>query len=162
MRDIDEAHKLVMDAKRIAGFHALLHKFFDTAAEAVVIVFEDGTIVFFNRKASFLFGWLSEEVLGHEVEILVPDHLKLIHQSHRDGYVGDPYTRAMGANLDLMARHKSGNEFPVLIDLHAEMGADGIYVRAAIRRKGSDKEPPSEAAGESISSGCPFHPAEQP
>lgn len=132
---IREAHSLVEEAKRIAGFPALLHRFLDTAAEAIVIVDSRGDIVFFNRRASFLFGWLSEEVISKPIEILLPDELKKRHVDHRKGFMSEPYTRAMGANLDLLARHKDGTTFPVLIDLHPEVGSDGTYVRAAIRRK---------------------------
>lgn len=149
---IHEAHELVEQARRIAGFPALLHRFLDTAAEAIAIVDSRGRIVFFNRRASFLFGWLSEEVIGEPIEVLLPDELKSRHEAHRAGYMAEPYTRPMGANLDLMARHKDGTTFPVLIDLHPEMGTDGTYVRAAIRRK------VPEASNPSPEPGCPFHP----
>lgn len=133
--EVKQAHKLVEEAKRIAGFPALLHRFLDTAAEAIVIVDSRGKIVFFNRRATFLFGWLSDEIIGQDIEILLPDNLKDRHTAHRKGFMSEPYTRAMGANMDLQGRHKDGTTFPVLIDLHPEMGADGTYVRAAIRRK---------------------------
>jgi PAS domain S-box-containing protein len=133
---IKEAHALVEEAKRIAGFPALLHRFLDTAAEAIVIVDHEGKIVLFNRRATFMFGWSSDEAIGRPVEILLPDSLQSIHADvHRKGFMAEPYTRAMGANRDLKAKHKNGTEFPVLIDLHPELGTDGVYVRAAIRRK---------------------------
>jgi rsbT co-antagonist protein RsbR len=133
---IEEAHDLVKEAKRIAGFPALLHRFLDTAAEAIVIVDKSGSIVLFNRRASFLFGWTPEEVIGQQIEILLPDNIKHKHaETHRKGFMDEPYTRPMGANMDLKAKHKDGTEIPVLIDLHPETGTDGIYVRAAIRRK---------------------------
>jgi PAS domain S-box-containing protein len=135
-QQITEAHKLVEEARRIAGFPALLHRFLDTAAEAIVIVNKDGTIVFFNRRATFMFGWEAGEAVGKQVEMLLPDSIQQMHaEVHRKGYMEEPYTRAMGANLDLKAKHKDGTEFSVLIDLHPEMGTDGPYVRAAIRRR---------------------------
>jgi rsbT co-antagonist protein RsbR len=132
--EVKQAHKLVEEAKRIAGFPALLHRFLDTAAEAIVIVNSSGRIVFFNRRATFLFGWSAEEIIGQTIETLLPDDLKVRHVEHREGFMSEPYTRAMGANLDLQGKHKDGTTFPVLIDLHPEMGTDGTYVRAAIRR----------------------------
>lgn len=147
---IKEAHALVVEAKRIAGFPALLHRFLDTAAEAIVIVDKDGCIVLFNRRSSFLFGWLPDEVIGKEVEILIPDTLRERHAKvHRKTFMSEPYTRAMGANLNLMGKHKDGSEFPILIDLHPETGTDGTYVRAAIRRKDI------ESKSDTLSSLCP-------
>jgi PAS domain S-box-containing protein len=152
---IEEARGLVEEAKRIAGFPALLHRFIDTAAEAIVIVDKEGLIVLFNRRASFLFGWTSEEVLGQPIEILIPDELRERHAAvHRAGFITEPYTRPMGANADLRARHKDGSNFSVLIDLHPEMGADGIYVRAAIRRKADSSAPPTI----DLPSKCPWVP----
>lgn len=136
---IIEAHRLVEEAGRVAGLPALYVRFLDNAAEAVVIVDQAGRIAFFNRKATFLFGYPPEEVIGQPVEILLPTALRSTHADHhRRGFMRDPYSRAMGANLDLKARHKDGTEFPVVIDLHPEMGSDGAYVRAAIRRKAVD------------------------
>jgi PAS domain S-box-containing protein len=143
---IHEAHRLVEEAGRVAGLPALYARFLDNAAEAVVIVDQFGKIAFFNRKATFLFGYPPDEVIGQPVEVLLPESLKSVHaEIHRKGFMRDPYSRAMGANLDLKARRKDGTEFPVVIDLHPEMGSDGAYVRAAIRRKDSPEGPPSDA-----------------
>lgn len=153
-QQINEAHALVEEAKRIAGFPALLHRFLDTAAEAIVIVDKRGTIVFFNRRATFMFGWESDEALGKQVEILLPEALQQTHaEVHRKGYIREPYTRAMGANLDLKGRHKDGTEFPVTIDLHPELGTDGVYTRAAIRRKEE-----TALSIQSIPNLCPYTP----
>lgn len=144
---VEEAHRLVEAAARVAGLPLLYSRFLDNAAEAVVIVGQDGRIALFNRKATFLFGYPAEEAVGQPVEMLLPDALKGIHERHRAGYVGDPYTRAMGATLDLRARHKDGSEIPVLIDLHPEQGTNGTYVRAAVRRKPEPAAPPAVPSG---------------
>jgi len=133
---LQEAQRLVGEARRVAGLPALLARFIDGAAEAWVIVDAAGKIALFNRKAAFLFGYQPEEVIGRPVEILLPGDLRERHAAaHRAGYMRDPYIRPMGANRDLLALHRDGSTFPVLIDLHPEMSEEGVYVRAAIRRK---------------------------
>lgn len=131
-----EVHHLVENAKRVAGLPALFARFIDNAESAWVIV-NRGIIVLFNRKAVFLFGYQPEQVIGKPVEILLPAGLRERHAAvHRPGYERDPYTRPMGANRDLLALHRNGSTFPVLIDLQSEMSDDGEqYNRAAIRRK---------------------------
>lgn len=131
-----EVHLLVENARRVAGLPELYARFIDNAESAWVIV-NRGMIVLFNRKAVFLFGWQPEQVIGKPVEVLIPEGLREKHaRFHRPGYERDPYTRPMGANLDLLALHRDGTSFPVLIDLQSEMSADGEqYNRAAIRRK---------------------------
>jgi len=133
---LTEARNLVESARRIAGLPALLARFIDGAAEAWVIVDPEGKVALFNRKAAFLFGWQPEEVIGKPMEVLLPEALRSRHAAtHRAGYMRDPYIRPMGANRDLLALHRDGSTFPVLIDLHPEMSDDGVFVRAAIRRK---------------------------
>jgi len=133
----EQIQKLVEDAQHIASLPTLLLRFINTAAQAWVIVDQTGTIVLFNKKAVLLFGWQPEQVIGRPLEILLPESLRQIHAStHRRTYVRDPYTRPMGANVDLQAQHRDGSTFSVLIDLHPEMSDDGVlYVRAEIRRK---------------------------
>lgn len=133
---VAEAHRLADEAQRIAGLPLLLAKFLDHDEAAIVIVDRTGSIALFNRKAQFLFDYTAEEVIGKPVEMLLPDALREIHETHRDTFMRDPYSRAMGANLELRARTKDGSEIPVLIDLHPEQSNTGPYVRAAIRRKG--------------------------
>lgn len=83
-----QASRLVAESKKVAGVFLLMHKFLDSAAEAVVIVDKQGKIVFFNQRAVFLFGWLPEEVVGQVVEILLPDALRSKHtRVHRAGYM---------------------------------------------------------------------------
>ncbi len=139
---LHEAQQLVRESRRIAGLPSLLARFIDSAAEALVIAGPDGNIALFNRKAVFLFGWQPEEVIGKPIEILLPEGVRKRHEGHRAGYAHDPYTRPMGANLDLMAQHRDGHSFPVTIDLQPEMADEGLFVRAAIRRK---DQPPAQA-----------------
>lgn len=132
---IEEAHRLATEAQRIAGLPLLYARFLDHDEAAIVIVDRAGNIALFNRKAQFLFGYTAEEVIGKPVEMLLPESVRSLHEQHRATFMGDPYPRAMGAQLDLKARNKDGEEIPVLIDLHPEMSTAGPYVRAAIRRK---------------------------
>lgn len=133
----EQIQKLVDDAQHIASLPTLLLRFINSAAQAWVVVDQTGTIVLFNKKAVLLFGWQPEQVIGKALEVLLPESLRAIHAgAHRRSYMQDPYTRPMGANVDLQAQHRDGSTFPVLIDLHPEMSDDGVlYVRAEIRRK---------------------------
>jgi PAS domain S-box-containing protein len=145
--EVKEAHALLQDAQRIGAQLTLLERFIDTASDATVIVDPQGRIVLFNRKATFLFGWQASEIIGKPVEILLPDALRARHaEVHRPSYGKDPYPRAMAANLDLKAQHKDGSTFLALIDLQPEMGLEGMFVRAAIRRREAepDNSRPSE------------------
>jgi PAS domain S-box-containing protein len=82
-----------------------------------VVVDEQGVIVFANRTVETAFGYERNELLGQRIDILIPERLRRVHQTHREAYVHDPQVRPMGLGLDLVGRHKDGSEFPVEISL---------------------------------------------
>lgn len=86
-----------------------------------------------NRQAEVLFGYAREELLGEQVELLVPEGVRSYHREHRVRYAGEPRVRAMGPGLDLHARRKDGVEFPVEISLGPVRIAEDILTSAVIR-----------------------------
>ncbi|MEP1095181.1 MAG: PAS domain-containing sensor histidine kinase [Cyclobacteriaceae bacterium] len=105
--------ELVATFENDAGFRAL----FEYATIGIVVVDSMGRIVMMNPNSEELFGYQQGELIGKEVEVLIPSHLHHSHRNHRDSYIGSPRARPMGAGLDLFALKKDGTELPVEISL---------------------------------------------
>jgi PAS domain S-box-containing protein len=103
------------------------------APDAVIGVDERGEIKLANSRTEAVFGYERGELIGQPVEKLVPNVLRAVHVAHREGYVGAPRTRPMGAGLDLAARRKDGSEFPCEISLSSVATDSGVMALAAIR-----------------------------
>ena len=105
----------------------------ESAPDAMVIVGAEGRIVLVNRQTEQLFGYDRDELLGHPVEILIPEKFRPRHAAHRSGFIGDPKVRPMGAGLELFGVRRDGTEFAVEISLSPMETDAGRLVSAAIR-----------------------------
>ncbi|MFD7874061.1 PAS domain S-box protein [Streptomyces sp. NPDC059766] len=105
----------------------------EAAPDAMVIVDDTGVIKLVNAQTEALFGYRREELLGHPVELLIPERFRSQHTQHRGGYTANRQVRPMGAGLELHGIRKDGTEFPVEISLSPLETAEGLLVSAAVR-----------------------------
>lgn len=101
--------------------------------DALIIINNQGRIILVNSQTEKLFGYVRTELLGENVEILMPERYRHNHAHHRDNYFVTPKVRSMGADLELFGIKKNGTEFPVEISLSPLKTDEGIFALAAIR-----------------------------
>jgi len=104
-----------------------------SAPDGVFGVDQNGRIAFANRQASLLLGYEENELLNMQIEAIVPDHLKEKHAGHRAQYATKPFTRSMGAGMNLIAKRKDGSGLSVDINLSYFATKNDAFVIAFMR-----------------------------
>jgi len=105
----------------------------ENAPDAILQVDSSGAIVIANRTAETMFGYGREELVGKEVDLLVPEANRSGHAQHRKAFAAPGMSRSMGPGLDLFARRKDGSKFPVEISLSTVKTEDGVAITSVIR-----------------------------
>lgn len=90
---------------------------FHSMSEGIIIVDEGGKIVSGNPVAEHIFGYTSNELIGQNLEMLLPARYRGRHVNFRESFNRHPEPRRMGFGRDLQALRKDGIEFPVEISL---------------------------------------------
>lgn len=104
----------------------------EAAPSGMLMADQNGRIVLVNAEMEKLFGYDRNELIGQNIEILVPGRFRNQHPDHRSHYFASPSTRAMGHGRDLYGLHKSGAEFPVEIGLNPVVNETGTFVLASV------------------------------
>jgi PAS domain S-box-containing protein len=105
----------------------------EAAPDGIVISDARGRIVTVNHQATALFGYAADELIGQDVETLIPEKLRDRHGEHRRHYASAPAVRPMAAGRDLVGRRKDGAELPIEVSLSPLRTPDGLQVIAAVR-----------------------------
>ena len=102
---------------RTEKYSEALLKAFEAASESIILVDDEGTILRVNPKTCQLFGCVNDEIVGANVDMLLPDDLRDTHHEHRAIFFKNPRQRPMGGGMNLRGRKKDGSVFPIEVSL---------------------------------------------
>ncbi|MBQ4820298.1 PAS domain-containing sensor histidine kinase [Aquimarina sp. MMG016] len=104
----------------------------DASPNALILVNEQGKIVYTNSFVEKLFQYERSEIIGQKIEILIPARFKGYHPGYMHSFFKNPQARMMGIGRDLFAIRKDKTEFPVEIGLNPIITVDGNLVLASV------------------------------
>ena len=116
----------------------------DHIFDAIVTVDRHGVIRRVNASAERIFGFETSEMVGHNVSILMPDHIGKNHDRFIQNYLRTGETWVIGNKRELVGRRKDGSEFPIELEVSPIMRNSQTMFVAMVRditeRKAYERE----------------------
>jgi PAS domain S-box-containing protein len=128
----EESVRLGETTERLSESEGRFRLIVENAPHAILMASPDGLIRLVNREAERLFGYRREQLLGMEVERLVPQRLRTGHAQQRARFLADPQGRPMGVGRDLHGLQGDGTEVPIEVGLSPVHIDGGVWVVVTI------------------------------
>ncbi|MEZ5931619.1 MAG: PAS domain S-box protein [Alphaproteobacteria bacterium] len=99
--------------KRTNDADALLHSIIETSPDGLITIDEDGRILSFNPAAEAMFGFDADEVIGENINCLMPPPYRDAHDGYMKRYLRTGEKRIIGIGRQVLAKRKNGEVFPI-------------------------------------------------
>jgi PAS domain S-box-containing protein len=111
----------------------------DTASDAILTIDEDSIIIFANSAVEKVFGYAPEEVIGKNMPMLMPEHMRPEHDNGLHRYIISGQRHINWTGVPLTGLHKDGREIPLEVSF-GEFERDGQRYFTGIARDVSERE----------------------
>src|SRR5918992_5346441 len=116
----------------------------DHVVDGIISIDERGTVATFNPAAERIFGYRSEEVIGHNVKMLMPDPYQRQHDGYISNYLHTGQAKIIGIGREVVGRRKDGSTFPMELAISEFRLATNRYFTGIVRditeRKSAEEE----------------------
>lgn len=104
-----------------------------TASDAIISISADSTIRYFNPAAERIFGFLADEALGNNLDIIIPEAYGQRHHQAVARYLRTGVPRILGQTIEIRGQRKNGEIFPIELSLSKSEVAGEIIFTGIIR-----------------------------
>ncbi len=112
---------------------AHLRGIIDTANNGIIVIDSEGKVTEFSPAASEIFGYPREEIVGHDVNMLMPEPHRSNHNQYIRNYLRGGSPKVIGRQIVLDAKRKDGSFFPMEIALNTAVVNDKMIFVAVLR-----------------------------
>ena len=103
--------------KTIKDASERLNAILDAAVDAMVIIDGKGNIELFNTAAQKMFMYSSQQVLGKNIKILMPDPYSSEHDGYLNSYLTTGQEKIIGKGRKVRGKKSNGEIFPIFLSV---------------------------------------------
>ncbi|MFT4255248.1 MAG: PAS domain S-box protein [Caulobacter sp.] len=122
-----------------AGEEARYRAIVDTAVDAIVVIDEHGRIEAFNPAAERLFGYAAADMIGANVNALMPEPHHGAHDGYLETYRATGERRIIGIGREVFGRRQDGSTFPLELSI-AEWRSGGRRFFTGVMRDVTERK----------------------
>lgn len=104
-------------------------KFVQEAGDAIIAANSEGLIIFWNKAAERIFGYMTSEVLSHSLDLIIPERLRKRHWEGYQQVMQSGQTHYGSEVLRVPAVHKDGRHLSIAFTITL-LFSDGAHVQA--------------------------------
>jgi PAS domain S-box-containing protein len=124
----------------------LAERILEEVADAVIYADRSGAIVRWNRASAALFGFSAEEALGQNLDLIIPEHLRVAHWRGFEAAITRGATKLEGRPTLTRALHKGGRKLYVEMTFAIVRDEDEVIGSVAMARDVTDRVERERAA----------------
>ena len=133
--------KAIKEKQKLEYSEAVFRGMAETAQDAIILIDDDGLVVYWNASAERIFSYSAEEVQGKDLHAFVamePEQLKF--RAAFPKFLNSGRSTALGKVLELTAIRKSGEQFPVELSISRILIGDSRQALGIVRDISDRKE----------------------
>lgn len=111
--------------RRMKRSEARLQALATTAVDAVITINGKGLVQSFNPGAERIFGWKADEIIGRNLNLLMPSPLAEQHDSYLEHYHQTGERRIIGKGREVLGMHRDGRHIPLRLSIGQADTPDG-------------------------------------
>ena len=112
---------------------ARLQAIFDTTVDGIIVINRLGIVETFNPAAERIFGYSAAEVIGHNINMLMPEPYRSQHDGYLERYLTTGEAHVIGIGREVVGQRKDGSTFPLELALSRMQLGKGIFFTGIVR-----------------------------
>lgn len=105
----------------------------DTTVDGIITINSRGKIESFNKAAERIFGYTSSEVIGQNINVLMPSPYHEEHDEYMRSYHETGHRKIVGIGREVKGKRKNGEIFPMDLAVSEMALQDGVHYTGIIR-----------------------------